>query len=148
MRTPKEWGQPYPNPACPHSRRMQQGNVRAIATSLTQSGTRHVFRCRTYATHFAETRATVFVDLRTSEEQVMMALKMLLVRVDLTGISCVLGVMEATVLAWLRRAAQQAEEINRHRLRDLPVTQGQLDEMWNFAQFIGDCSSPKTSIVS
>jgi hypothetical protein len=31
----------------------------------------------------------------------MMALKMLLVRVDLAGISCVLGVTEETVLAWL-----------------------------------------------
>src|SRR4030095_15497269 len=31
-----------------------------------------------------------------------------------------------------RRAAQQAHEINAHLLRDLPVTQVQLDEMWSF----------------
>ena len=61
-----------------------------------------------------------------------MALKMLLVRVDLTGICCVLGVTEETVLAWLRRAAHQADVINRHLLRALPVTQVQRDEMWNF----------------
>jgi IS1 family transposase len=134
MRKPKDWGQPCPNPECPHYRRMQQGNVSAIATYLTQSGKRRVLRCRTCATHFAETRETIFFDLRTSEEKVMMALKMLLVRVDLTGISFVLGVTEETVLAWLRRAAQQAEEINRHLLRDLPVTQVQLDEMWNFIE--------------
>jgi hypothetical protein len=47
----------------------------------------------------------------------------------LTGIGFVLGVTEETVLAWLRRAAHQAEAINRHLLRDLPVTQVQLDEM-------------------
>ena len=132
MRKPKDWSQSCPNPECTHYRRMQQGNVSAIATYLPQSGKRRVFRCCTCATHFAETRETVFFDLRTSEEKVMMALKMLLVRVDLTGISFVLGVTEETVLAWLRRAAQQAEEINRHLLRDLPVTQVQLDEMWNF----------------
>jgi hypothetical protein len=62
----------------------------------------------------------------------MMALKMLLVRVDRAGISFVLGVTEETVLVWLRRAAHQAEAINRHLLRALPVTQVQLDEMWNF----------------
>jgi IS1 family transposase len=62
----------------------------------------------------------------------MMALKMLLVRVDLAGICFVLGVTEETVLVWLKRAAHQAEAINRHLLRDLPVTQVQLDEMWNF----------------
>ena len=44
----------------------------------------------------------------------MMVLKMLLVRVDLTGISLVLGVTEATVLAWLKHAVHQAEEINRY----------------------------------
>ncbi|HPZ07364.1 MAG TPA: hypothetical protein PL110_04575 [Candidatus Eremiobacteraeota bacterium] len=38
---------------------------------------------------FSETRDTVFHDLRTSEEKVMMALKMILVKVDLSGISFV-----------------------------------------------------------
>ena len=132
MRKPKDWGQPCPNPACAHYRRRQQGNVSAIATYLTQSGKRRIFRCRTCTTHFVETRETVLFDLRTSEDKVMMALKMLLVRVDLTGIGFVLGVTEETVLAWLKRAAHQAEAINRHLLRDLPVTQVQLDEMWNF----------------
>src|SRR6266480_1699906 len=132
MRKPKDWGQPCPNPECTYYRRMQQGNVSAIATYLTQSGKRRIFHCHTCATPFAETRETVFFDLRTSEEKVMMALKMLLVRVDLAGIGFVLGVTEATVLAWLKRAAHQAEAINHHLLQHLPVTQVQLDEMWNF----------------
>src|SRR6266480_3735930 len=132
MRKPKDWGQPCPNPQCTHYRGMQQGNVSAIATYLPQSGKRRIFRCHTCETPFSETRDTVFVDLRTSEDKVMMALKMLLVRVDLAGISVVLGVTAETVLAWLRRAAYQAEAINQHLLRTLPVTQGQLDEMWNF----------------
>src|SRR5437879_3795811 len=131
MRKPKDWGQPCPNPECTHYRRMQQGNVSAIATYLTQSGKRRIFRCHTCATHFSETRETVFFDLRTSEEKVMMALKMLLVRVDLAGIGFVLGVTEETVLAWLKRAAHQAEAINHHLLQNLPVTQVQRDEMWN-----------------
>jgi len=80
---------------------------------------------------FFETRDTVFFDLRTSEEKVMMALKMLLVKVDLAGIRFVLGVTEETVLAWLARAAYKAQEINVHVLRELPVTQVQLDEMWH-----------------
>ena len=93
-------------------RRMQQGNVSAIARYLTQSGKRRLFRCHTCETPFSETRETVFFDLRTSEDTVMMALTMLLVRVDLAGISFVLGVTAETVLAWLRRVAHQAEAIN------------------------------------
>jgi len=62
-----------------------------------------------------------------------MALKILLVRVDLAGISCVLGMTEEMVLACLRRAAFKAQEIKHtHLLRELPVTQMLLDEMWNF----------------
>ena len=43
-----------------------------------------------------------------------------------------LGVTEETVFAWLKRAAHQAAALNHHLLQNLPVTQLQLDEMWNF----------------
>ena len=132
MRKPKDWGQPCPNPTCSHSRLFNRGNVRAIATYLTQSGKRRIFLCSACGKTFSETRDTVFFDLRTPEEKVMMALKMLLVKVALSDIGFVLGVTEETVLEWLRRAAHKAHEINAHLFRDLPVTQVQLDEMWNF----------------
>jgi IS1 family transposase/transposase-like protein len=132
MRKPKDWGQPCPNPDCAHYRLMNRGNISAISTYLTQSGKRRIFRCRTCEQPFSETRDTVFFDLRSPEEKVMMALKMLLVKVALSDIGFVLGVTEETVLEWLWRAAQKAHEVNVHLLRDLPVTQVQLDEMWNF----------------
>ena len=132
MRKPKNWGQPCPNPDGSHDRLMTRGNMSAISTSLSHSGKRRLFRCRTCEGTCAETRDTVFFDLRSPAEKVIMALKMLLVKVALSDIGFVLGVTEATVLEWLRRAAQQAHEINAHLLRDLPVTQVQLDEMWSF----------------
>jgi len=132
MRTPKAWGQPCPNPDCAYAQMLNRGNIRAVSTDLTQSGKRRIFQCTKCGTPFSETRDTVFFDLKTPEEKVMMALKMLLVKVDLAGISFVLGVTEETVLAWLQRAAHKAAEINAHLLRDLPVTQVQLDEMWSF----------------
>jgi IS1 family transposase/transposase-like protein len=132
MRKPKDWGHPCANPDCSHYRLINRGNMSAIATYLTQRGKRRIFRCSKCESTFSETRDTVFFDLRTPEEKVMMALKMLLVKVALSDIGFVLGVTEETVLAWLRRAAQKAQEINAHLLRDLPVTQVQLDEMWSF----------------
>jgi hypothetical protein len=132
MRTPKDWGHPCPHPACPHDSRLQQGNVRAIATSLTQSGTRRLLRCPPCATRFSATRETVFFDLRPAADQVMRALMMLRVRVELTGRGCGLGVTEQPVLAWLKRAAEKADEVHRPLLRPLPVTQRPLDEMGNF----------------
>jgi IS1 family transposase len=128
MRKPKDWGQPCPNPDCSHYRLINRGNISAISTYLTQSGRRRIFRCSACEQPFSETRDTVFFDLRSPEEKVMMALKMLLVKVALSDIGFVLGVTA------VRRAAQQAEQINAHLLRDLPVTQVQLDEMWNFSR--------------
>lgn len=57
---------------------------------------------------------------------------MLLVRVDRSGLSCVRGVTEETVLEWLPRAALPAEQINAHLWRDLPGTPLQLAELGNF----------------
>jgi IS1 family transposase len=96
------------------------------------SGRRRIFKCSLCGETFSETRETVFFDLRTEEEKVIMALKMLLVRCELRAISFVLGVTEETTLEWLERAAAKAEEINQHLLRDVKVNQVQLDEMWNF----------------
>jgi|SRR5882724_584474 len=132
MRRPRAWGQPCPNAKCPLFKLMDRGHVSAISTYMTESGKRRIFRCQRCETTFSETRDTVFFDRRTSEEKVLMALKRLLVRVDLSGIAFVLGVHEETALAWLVRAAAKAHEINEPLLRDLPVTQVQLDEMWNF----------------
>jgi hypothetical protein len=111
---------------------MNRGTMSAISTYLTQSGTRRIFRCNACEVTFAETRETVFFDLRTPEEKVMMALKMLLVKVGLSDMGFVLGVTEETVLVWLERAAHQAHEMNAHLLRDLPVTAVQRDERWSF----------------
>src|SRR5262249_22222583 len=132
MRKPKTWGPPCPNPDGSHDRLINRGTMSAISPSLSQSGTRRIFRCRQCAGTLSETRDTVFCDLRSPEEKVIMALKMLLVHVALSDMGLVVGVTAEPVLEWLRRAAQQAHEIQAHLRRDLPVTPGQLDEMWRF----------------
>jgi hypothetical protein len=45
MRTAKDWGQPCPNPNCTQFHRINCGNISAIATYMTQSGKRRIFRC-------------------------------------------------------------------------------------------------------
>jgi len=132
LRRAKDWGQPCPNPACTHDRLMNRGNVRAIATYPTQSGQRRIFDCKLCGEQFSETRGTVFFDLRTPEEKVILVLKLLLCKVELTSLSFALGVTEETVLEWLRRAAEKAAEINQHLLREVKVTEVQLDELWSF----------------
>jgi transposase-like protein len=132
MRKAKNWGQPCPNPACSHYKLMNRGNVRSIATYPTQSGQRRVFDCTLCGEQFSETRQTVFFGLRTAEETIILVLKLLLCKVELSSIRFALGVTEESIVEWLRRAAEKAAEINEYLLRELPVTQVQLDELWNF----------------
>jgi transposase-like protein len=132
MRTAKNWGEPCPNPACSQYSIKNRGNVRAIATYQTQSGQRRIFACKLCGEQFSETRQTVFFDLRTSAEKVIIVLKLLLCKVELTSISFALGVTEETTLNWLRRAAEHATAIHQRLLRTVPVTEVQLDELWSF----------------
>ncbi|MEQ8192645.1 MAG: hypothetical protein ABRQ39_32065 [Candidatus Eremiobacterota bacterium] len=132
MKKPQNWGQTCPNPDCNCYGKNSQGNIRSVASYLTQSGKRRIFECKERNEMFSETRDTVFYDLRTPEEKVMMALKMILVKVELSGISFVLGVKEETVLEWLKKASKKAKEINEVLMKELSVTEVQLDEMWNY----------------
>ena len=76
MRRASEWNQPCPDKNCAHYGQTNQGNVISISTYMTQSGKRRIFRCNTCYQTFSETRDTVFFDLNTDEEKVMMALNM------------------------------------------------------------------------
>lgn len=134
MRKPQDWDQPCPNKSCCYYGQKNRGNISSISSYMSQSGARRIFRCIHCGEMFSETRDTVFYDLRTPEEKVMMALKMILVQVGLSDISFVLGVKEETILIWLNRAYKKADEINRILLKDLPVTEVQLDEMWSFVR--------------
>lgn len=132
MRPIKNWNQPCPNKACSDYGVLNKGNIKAASTYQTRNGRRRTFQCKTCDEMFSETRDTVFFDLKVPEEKVIMALKMFLVKVSLSNIHFVLGVKEETLLMWLDRAAQKAEDINRVLLKDLNVSRVELDEMWTF----------------
>jgi IS1 family transposase/transposase-like protein len=134
MRKAQDWNQPCPNKDCQLYGQVNKGNIISISRYKTKSGKRRIFKCKACEETFSESRDTVFFDLRTPTEIVILALKMILVKVGLTNISFVLGVKEETILGWLARAAQKAEEINRVLLQEVEASQVQLDEMWSFVR--------------
>lgn len=151
MRKAQDWNQPCPNKDCKLYGQVNKGNIVSISTYKTKSGKRRIFECKSCEETFSESRDTVFFDLRTPLVVVILALKMILVKVGLSNISFVLGIKEQTILVWLARAAQKAEEINRVILQDVKASQVQLDEMWSFvrrkiSQTAGECQeSPQES---
>ncbi len=101
---------------------------------MTKNGNRRIFKCKCCGHSFSETRDTVFFDLKTPEEKIITALKMILVQVSLSGISFVLNVKEVTILKWQDRAYQKADEINDILLKDISVEEVQSDEMQSFVR--------------
>jgi transposase len=83
---------------------------------------------------FCDRTNTVFYDLRTEDEKVLIALKLVLKGMSLRGISDVLGVKLDTVRGWLQRAAEHCEEVNKVLVHDLQVSKVELDELWTFVQ--------------
>ena len=101
MRKAQNWNQPCPNKSCCYYGQKNKGNSKCKSTYVIKSGKRRTFGCQECGEIFSETRDTVFFDLRASEEKVIMALKMILVQISLSGIAFVLNVTEETILRWL-----------------------------------------------
>ena len=123
-----------PNERCEDYGKPGLGNIVANGTYPTQSGDVRKYICRTCTRNFCDRSNTVFYDLRTEEEKVLIALKLVLRRMSLRGIADVLDVKLDTVRDWLQRAAEHSEEINRVLMRDLKVSKVELDELWTFVK--------------
>ena len=134
MKKAKDWGQLCPNPECEEYNKYNPGGIISVNSYQTQSGKRRIFKCKSCGERFAETRNTVLFDLRVPEEKIIMVLKMCVVAMSLSQISFVIGVREETILRWIERAYEQAERINAYLLKNLAITQVQIDEMWNFVK--------------
>jgi predicted transcriptional regulator len=74
----------------------------------------------------------MFYDLRTSEDKVVLALKLILKGMSQRSIAEVLEVCPESVSTWLSRASDQSEAITETRLKDLEISQVEMDELWTF----------------
>ena len=111
-----------------------QGNIAGNGTYQTRNGRVRKYVCRSCGTTFCGRRNTAFFNFKTKDEKVLLALKMILKGMSLRGTAEVLEVHLDTVRAWLRRAAEHSDEVNAVLLKELKVSQVELDELWTFVQ--------------
>ncbi len=121
-----------PNPACSDYGIRGKVNVTGNGTYGTKSGRVRKYICHTCDRVFCDRTNTAFYDLRTEEDKVLMALKMVLKGLSLRSISEILNVSADTVSHWLSIAAEHSEEVNKILLKDLRVSKVELDELWTF----------------
>jgi hypothetical protein len=101
-----------PNPQCGLYGEPGKGNIVSNGTYRTKGGTRaRRFRCQQCGGSFCSRAGTIFYDLRSPEEKVLMALKLLVKGMTLRGVAEVLEVKLDTVGRWLRIAAEQSKKM-------------------------------------
>lgn len=115
---------PCPNPACAQPHVVHNGSHRGRA--------RYV--CRGCQTYFGETQGTPMYGLKTPAEEVAQALLIVMRRGSLRATEEITGHKYETISVWLKRAASQAEALNKILATDLHVTQVGIDEFWPFVQ--------------
>ena len=124
-----------PNPKCLLYGKTGKGNIVSNGTYPTQEGTSaRRFRCKQCGESFCNRVGTIFYDLRTPEEKVLLALKLLVKGMPLRGIGEVLEVKLDTVRRWLQLAAAQSEKVDALLLRELKVSPIELDALWTFVK--------------
>ena len=122
-----------PNPQCKRYSQKGFGNVVSNGTYRTQStGKARLFLCRTCGKAFSSRSGTAFFNLRTPKKKVLMGLQLLAEGLGLRGTSRVLGIKLDMARRWLATAALHYEQISDMLLRDLKLSQVQVDELWTF----------------
>ena len=91
-----------------------------------------IYYCNVCKGRWSVRRNTIFYNLKTDEEKVLLALKMLSERNSARATGRTLGFKEDTILDWLKKAARHAREVSDLLITRLNVTQLQLDELWSF----------------
>ena len=122
-----------PNPKCKRYGKKGLGNVVSNGTYRTRStGKARLFLCRTCGKAFSSRTGTAFFDLRSPRKKVLMGLRLLAEGLGLRGTSRVLEIKLDTIRRWLATAALHCEQVSDMLVRDLNLSQVQVDELWTF----------------
>lgn len=123
-----------PNKNCTDYGKTNKGNIVGNGTYTARDKRIHKYICRTCSKSFSSTSNTIFYDLKTDEETILMGLKMILKGMSLRGVADVLNVKLDTVRRWLQKASEHSEEVNKVLLNEINVDKVELDELWTFVQ--------------
>ena len=128
-----------PNEACPDYGKLQDGQTRhnIIKSGRTKKGVQR-YQCKTCRATFTTTAGTIFYRKRTPEHQILETLALLAEGSRISSLSRAKGFKEDTILAWLREAAQHAEQVEEVLMADFRVNRGQLDALWSYVRNKGE----------
>ena len=122
-----DYGLPKANPKLQNGQTQQ--NI--IKAGKTKKGVQR-YQCKTCHSTFTETTGTLFFRKRTPEHDILETLALLAEGSRISSLARAKGFKEDTILAWLREAAQHAEQLEEVLLADFQVQRAQLDALWSY----------------
>lgn len=111
--------------------------VHCGGTSLRKNGHKsghQRWSCPDCGKSFTETYGTPLYRLRTAPEEVARALLIVMRRGSLSAAEEITGHKYETIGQWLRRAAAHAEALTRVLVRDLQLSEVEVDAFWSFVK--------------
>jgi len=129
-----------PNQACAYHGQMGKGNI--VIFSRKQKR----YQCNHCSKTFTASKNTIFYRLRTKRQKVLQAIHLLLEGNGVRAAARVLGIKPNTLQNWFRRACQHAEAVNHYLMKDIGLTQAQVDELWTFVKKSKSGSTPRRMI--
>ena len=116
-----------PNEGCQDYGKRGEGNIR-LKEYYGKKDTA-LLRCKTCKKTFSENRGTPFFGLHTSKETVFRAMAVLVVNGSMRRTARAMGVDKDSVARWLRRGAENCEEVTEYLFRELNLLRIQIDEI-------------------
>jgi transposase-like protein len=124
-----------PNPKCTLYGKSGKGNIVSNGTYRMKEGAlSRRFLCKECGEFFCSRAGSIFYGLRSPEERILEALKLLTQGIPLKGVAKTLGVEFRTVQRWLEVAAEQRGRIDDMLIKKLKVSQVELDTLWGFVK--------------
>jgi IS1 family transposase len=117
-----------PPPRCAYWGRMGLGNL--SANGHPSGRTWRQLHCTVCGGYFLETYGTLFHGKHVCPQMLLWAVGALAEGLGIRAVARVFAVEPDTVLAWLVEAADQLQRFSQYVLRDVQVTQVQLDELY------------------
>lgn len=125
MEPEKQW---CDDEACPDFGKIGAGNIRV------HSYVEHRYRCNTCKRTFSATKGTFLYKLRTALPVILEVVALLVERNSIRAIGRVKHIRPNTILHWLDLLGQHFTEISEYLIKDLHLTQVQIDELWTFVK--------------
>lgn len=120
-----------PNPQCPQIGKPGESRIISYGTYRSKDGIPLPrFLCKNCGKSFCSKASTIFYGLRSPQDRVLEAFKLLARGMPLRGVAAALGIEFRTVQHWLNFAVKRSGTIDAPLKKALDVSQVELDALW------------------